>query len=78
VYWSLGKYHDETLALYSEYGGLLRHLGRYEQALNALYKALHIAKTTKGVHHLDYAAALVNLANLSSKCIGSQRLFLFI
>lgn len=59
-----GEYHDETLALYSEYGGLLRNLGRYEEALEILHKALHCASVLKGTEHLDYAAALVNLANL--------------
>ena len=33
-----GEYHDETLALYIEYGGLLRNLGRYDEALEALKK----------------------------------------
>ena len=28
-----GEYHDETLALYVEYGGLLRNLGRYDESL---------------------------------------------
>lgn len=59
-----GEYHDETLALYSEYGGLLRNLGRYEESLNILNKALKCAEKTKGSMHPDYAAALVNLANL--------------
>lgn len=59
-----GEYHDETLALYIEYGGLLRNLGRYDEALEALHKALHCAKVLKGTDHLDYAASLVNLANL--------------
>ena len=59
-----GEYHDETLALYSEYGGLLRNLGRYEESLEILRRALHCAGVLKGKEHLDYAAALVNLANL--------------
>lgn len=59
-----GEYHDETLALYSEYGGLLRNLGRYDEALPILKRALHCARHMKGREHPDYAAALVNLANL--------------
>ena len=59
-----GEYHDETLALYSEDGGLLRNLGRYEESLEILRRALHCAGVLKGKEHLDYAAALVNLANL--------------
>lgn len=59
-----GENHDETLALYSEYGGLLRNLGRYEEALQVLHKALNCARILKGPAHLDYGAALVNLANL--------------
>lgn len=59
-----GEYHDETLALYVEYGGLLRNLGRYDESLEVLHKALHCAGVLKGKDHLDYASALVNLANL--------------
>ncbi|MCD8018620.1 MAG: tetratricopeptide repeat protein, partial [Clostridiales bacterium] len=59
-----GEYDDETLALYTEYGGLLRNLGRYEEALAILDKALKCVRTTKGTAHPDYAAALVNFANL--------------
>lgn len=59
-----GEYHDETLRLYIELGGLLRNLGRYEKALSMLQKALMCARKLKGVNHPDYAAALVNIANL--------------
>lgn len=59
-----GENHDETLALYTEYGGLLRNLGRYEEGLKYLKKALSISAATKGPTHPDYAAALINLANL--------------
>lgn len=59
-----GECHEETLALFSEYGGLLRNLGRYEESLQYLKRALHIADILKGTRHPDYASALVNLANL--------------
>lgn len=59
-----GEYHEETLALYTEYGGLLRNLGRYEESLSILNKALRCTRKIKGTGHPDYAAALVNLANL--------------
>lgn len=59
-----GMNHDETLALFTEYGGLLRNLGRYEEALPALQKAIQIARAIKGVHHPDYASTLTNMANL--------------
>ncbi len=74
-----GENHDETLALYSEYGGLLRNLGRYEEALEVLKRALRIAKITKGKTHPDYASALVNLANLFRQMkyqVESQQVFL--
>lgn len=74
-----GEYHDETLALYVEYGGLLRNLGRYDESLEVLHKALHCAGVLKGTDHLDYASALVNLANLlrMMKCYQeSETLFL--
>lgn len=67
-----GENHDETLALYTEYGGLLRNLGRYEESLNYLKKALSISASTKGPVHLDYAAALINLANLL-RMMGEHR-----
>lgn len=73
-----GEYHDETLALYVEYGGLLRNLGRYDASLEILHKALHCAGVLKGKDHLDYASALVNLANLlrMMKCFKeSETLF---
>ncbi len=74
-----GENDDETLALYTELGGLLRVLGRYDESLNILNKALRVAKTLKGAMHPDYAASVVNLANLlrmMKKNEESEALFL--
>lgn len=59
-----GENHDETLSLLIEYGGVLRNLGQYEEALPILQRALRISKQMKGVSHPDYASSLINLANL--------------
>ena len=74
-----GENHDETLSFYVEYGGLLRNLGRYEEALDPLQKALRISYNMKGPEHLDYASCLVNLANLlrqMNRNVESEHLFL--
>ena len=74
-----GEDHDETLVLYIEYGGTLRNLGRYEEALPYLRKAIAISGRLKGVQHPDYASCLVNLANLlrmMSHHEESEQLFL--
>ncbi len=59
-----GINHEETLMLYTEYGGVLRNLGRYDEAIVILQKAIQISRTMKGTNHPDYASSLVNLANL--------------
>lgn len=59
-----GENHEETLALYTEYGGLLRNLGRYEESLEILHKSIQISLRLRGANHPDYASSLVNLANL--------------
>ncbi len=59
-----GENHVETLALYTEYGGLLRNLGRYEESLSILQKAIDLSINIVGKNHPDYASALVNMANL--------------
>ena len=74
-----GENHEETLVLYIEYGGTLRNLGRYEEALPILQKARNITKTLKGSSHPDYASSLVNLANLLRMIkhyVQSEALFL--
>lgn len=59
-----GETHPVTLSIYSDYGGLLRNLGRYEQSQEILAKAIRIAQALYGPDHPNYASALVNLANL--------------
>ncbi|MBR5047443.1 MAG: tetratricopeptide repeat protein, partial [Eubacterium sp.] len=59
-----GENHEETLMLYTEYGGVLRNLGRYDEAVPVLQKAIRISRTLRGANHPDYASSLVNLANL--------------
>ena len=74
-----GENHEETLMLYTEYGGVLRNLGRYEEAVPVLQKAIQISRSLRGVNHPDFASSLVNLANLlrMMKHFGdSENLFL--
>ena len=59
-----GINHEETLMLYTEYGGVLRNLGRYDEGVVILQKAIQISRTLRGTGHPDYASSLVNLANL--------------
>ena len=59
-----GINHEETLMLYTEYGGVLRNLGRYDEGVIILQKAIQISRVLRGTGHPDYASSLVNLANL--------------
>lgn len=74
-----GEYHDETLALYTEFGGLLRNLHRYEESMVILQKAITLSLQLKGKNHPDYATSLVNMANLLREMkyhTDSEKLFL--
>ena len=50
-----GINHDETLMLYTEYGGVLRNLGRYDEAIVILQKAIQISRTLRGTNQIGRA-----------------------
>jgi tetratricopeptide (TPR) repeat protein len=59
---AVGPQHPLVAQIWNTSGGSLRQLGRYDQAIEQLGRALAIVEATKGADSTDAGAALGNLA----------------